>query len=75
LLPKAFPGKAKKLMLLTKVAKIDIPIAQEGRRPPPVVKSLAVRFRNEKETPKPITAARYIPKTRRSRVFRDILDL
>jgi hypothetical protein len=53
---KAFPGNAKKLMLLTKVAKIDIPMAQAGSRPPPVVKSLEVRFRNEKETPNQMIA-------------------
>ncbi len=34
----AFPGKAKKLMLLTNVAKIDIPTTQAGSLPPPEVK-------------------------------------
>ena len=33
----AFPGKAKKLMLLTNVAKIDIPTTHEGKVPPPEV--------------------------------------
>jgi hypothetical protein len=40
-------------MLLTKVAKIDIPIAQEGSLPPPVVYSSAVLFLKENEIPKP----------------------
>jgi len=33
----ALPGKAKKLMLLTKVAKIDMPTTQAGSFPPPAV--------------------------------------
>lgn len=55
-------------MLLTKVAKIDIPMAQAGSRPPPVVKSLAVRFRKEKETPNPTIANMYIRNMTRSRI-------
>lgn len=38
----AIPGKAKKLMLLTKVAKIDNPITQAGNVPDPVEKSAEV---------------------------------
>lgn len=39
---KAAPGKARKLILLTNVAKIDKPITQAGKVPEPVEKSLDV---------------------------------
>jgi hypothetical protein len=40
----ALPGRAKKLILLTKVAKIDIPTAHAGRLPPPDVNCPEVLF-------------------------------
>jgi hypothetical protein len=48
----AFPGKARKLMLLTNVAKIDIPTTQAGIFPPPVVNCMDVLFLKMKLTPK-----------------------
>jgi len=48
----AFPGKARKLMLLTNVAKIDIPTTQAGILPPPVVNCTDVLFLKKNEAPK-----------------------
>lgn len=55
-------------MLLTKVAKMDIPIAQAGNLPPPVVNSLAVLFRKENEIPNPTIPNMYMRKIERSRI-------
>lgn len=46
------PGRARKLILLTKVAKIDIPTAHEGILPPPVVNWSEVLFLKKNEAPK-----------------------
>ena len=55
-------------MLLTKVAKIDMPIAHAGSLPPPVVKSEALRFLKEKEIPNPTIASIYTKKMAKSKI-------
>ena len=47
----AFPGKARKLMLLTNVANIDIPTTQAGSFLPPVVNCSDVLFFRKKLAP------------------------
>jgi hypothetical protein len=51
----ALPGRARKLILLTKVAKIDIPTAHDGIDLPPVVNWSDVLFLKKKLAPNNIT--------------------
>jgi hypothetical protein len=48
----AFPGSARKLMLLTKVAKIDMPTTQDGSFLPPEVNCSEDLFLKKKLAPK-----------------------
>jgi hypothetical protein len=49
---KAFPGRARKLILLTNVANIDMPTTHAGRLPPPEVNCPDVLFLKKKLAPK-----------------------
>jgi hypothetical protein len=62
----AFPGNARKLMLLTKVANIDIPTTHDGNFPPPDVNWSVVLFRKKKLAPKITFPNVIIIKTMRS---------
>lgn len=48
----ALPGSARKLMLLTNVAKIDMPTTHAGNFPPPEVNCTEVLFLKKKLAPK-----------------------
>jgi hypothetical protein len=62
----AFPGSARKLMLLTKVAKIDIPTTHEGSCLPPEVNCSSDLFLKKKLIPRKIFPKVSIKKTVRS---------
>jgi len=59
----AFPGKARKLMLLTYVAKIDIPTTHAESFPPAEVYSFEFLLLEKKEHPKIIVPIIKIRKT------------
>jgi len=62
----ALPGKARKLILLTKVAKMDIPTAQVGISPPPEVNCSELLFLKKKLHPNSTMPAIYTRNITRS---------